>query len=314
MPISDLSVDHRKTNEMSNNKFVSDSYKVMHDMSSDNNNIIVAGGRLPPMTSTALSSHVEDMVSSGLASSDEERESSAEVVTRREMILALIARSEVEEEEVGDPETEETNNNNDEGNHQHKDSSTASEVQGVNAEAIEDRSVDHKAAKRTKWSWGSYLKFVTPLDDLPLDQAKARCDLCNKTYSRRSIRSHINIVHRYGNPRVKCDVCDTEVKRSSLRKHKLRYHPSSERVNCKHPNGEESQSGVYLKFATPIDDAIKNSAKIKCNLCERIIVRTYISHHIKNFHNLSPRVKCDECGKEVKEYSLRRHKLRIHKK
>ena len=142
--ISDLVSIER---QMRINKVRPDRYQVKHE--SDNNNIIVAGcvdpvsGNLPPITSTVLSSYVEDSISSGFisssSSSDEDGDSSAKVVTRREMILALIARSEVEEEEVGDPETEETNNNNDiEGDHQHQGSSTASDVQGVNEEAIED--------------------------------------------------------------------------------------------------------------------------------------------------------------------------------
>ena len=168
---------------------VSDSYQVEHE--SDNNNIIVAGGTLPPITTTALSSHVEDNVSSGLvsssSSSDEDSDSPVKVVTRREMILALIARSEVEEGGK-DPESVETNNNDIEGDHQHQGSSTASDVQGVDEE---DKSVNHEAAKLKKRSWGSYVKFLTPID-----QAKARCDLCNKIYSRRFIRRHIKKFHK----------------------------------------------------------------------------------------------------------------------
>ena len=179
------------------NKIVSDSYQVKHDMSrlSSDNNIIIARGTLPPTTITALlSSHVEDNVSSGLvsyvsssSSSDEDSDSPVKVVTRREMILALIARSEVEEGGK-DPESVETNNNDIEGDHQHQGSSTASDVQGVDEE---DKSVNHEAAKLKKRSWGSYLKFLTPID-----QAKARCDLCNKIYSRRFIRRHIKKFHK----------------------------------------------------------------------------------------------------------------------
>ena len=164
-----------------------------------NNNIIVAGwvdpvsGNLPHITSTVLSSYVEDSISSrsgfisSSSSSDEDGDSSAKVVTRREMILALIARSEVEEGGK-DPESVETNNNDIEGDHQHQGSSTASDVQGVDEE---DKSVNHEAAKLKKRSWGSYLKFLTPID-----QAKARCDLCNKIYSRRFIRRHIKKFHK----------------------------------------------------------------------------------------------------------------------
>ena len=176
------------------NKIVSDSYQVKHDMSrlSSDNNTIIARGTLPPTTITALlSSHVEDNVSSGLvsssSSSDEDSDSPTKVVTRREMILALIARSEVEEGGK-DPESVETNNNDIEGDHQHQGSSTASDVQGVDEE---DKSVNHEAAKLKKRSWGSYLKFLTPID-----QAKARCHLCNKIYSRRFIRRHIKKFHK----------------------------------------------------------------------------------------------------------------------
>ena len=178
------------------------------------------------------------------------------------MILALIARSEEDNNDIGEE-------------HQHQDSSTVSDAQVEDEEDSEGGSADHDPGERKKLNWGSYLKFVTPIDE---DQAKARCNLCNKIYSRRFIRYHINNVHRYGNPLVKCDVCGKEVKKRSLRTHKFKFHPSSERVNCEH--------------------------------CGKNILRDHLKYHINNVHN-NPRVKCDVCGKEVKRIGLRTHKL-IH--
>ena len=283
--ISDLVSIER---QMRINKVRPDRYQVKHE--SDNNNIIVAGcvdpvsGNLPPITSTVLSSYVEDSISSGFisssSSSDENGDSSAKVVTRREMILALIARSEVEEEHQ-DPESEEINNNDVVEEHQHQDGSTTSDAQVEDEKDVKDGSANHEAVERKKLSWGSYLKFVTPIDgeDFPGNQTRARCDLCNKIYLRSFIRMHINNVHRH-NPRVKCDVCSKEVKKKGLNRHKLKYHPSSERVNC--------------------------------DYCGKNILKDHLKYHIDNVHN-NLRVKCDVCGKEVKvkRDGLKRHKL-IH--
>ena len=267
---------------------MSDSYKVMHDMPSDNNNIIVAGGRLPPITRTALSSHVEDMVSSGLVSSSSstDDDSPTKVVTRREMILALIARSEVKEAEK-DPESEENNKNDVGGEHQHRDRTSDAQVE--DEEDVKDGSANtanHDAGERKKWSWGSYLKFVTPIqdEDLAGNQARARCNLCNKIYLRSFIRMHIHR-HRHGNPgsrKTPCNICGELIQQQNLKRHKRRVHPNGETV--------KPLERRYLKFATPIDD-LKYSAKVKCNLCNRNMTRAYISKHIQSVHGF--KVKCD---------------------
>ena len=235
------------------------------------------------------------------------------------MILALIARSEVEEADK-DPESEEINNNDIGGEHQHQDSSTTSDAQGEDEEDVKDGSANtanHDAGERKKWSWGSYLKFVTPIEDEDLagNQARARCNLCNKIYLRSFIRMHIHR-HRHGNPgsrKTPCNICGELIQQQNLKRHKRRVHPNGETV--------KPLERRYLKFATPIDD-LKYSAKVKCNLCNRNMTRAYISKHIQSVHGSkvkcdngynNPRVKCDVCGKEVKRDGLKMHKLRIHK-
>ena len=174
--------------------------------------------------------------------------------------------------------------------------------QGEDEEDVKGESANHDAEERKKWSWGSYLKFITPIEeeDSPGNQARARCNLCNKIYLRSFIRMHINR-HRHGNPgsrKIPCNICGALIQQQNLKRHKRKVH----RINV-----EKKKRGSYLKFATPIDDA----KKVKCNLCDSIMARSHISNHIKRVHGSL--VKCDLCGIKVKENSLKMHKLRIHK-
>ena len=319
-PISDLVSIER---QMRINKVGPDCYQVKHE--SNNNNIIVAGlvdpvsGNLPPITSTVLSSYVEDNIGSGFisssSSSDEDGDSSAKVVTRREMILALIARSEEEEEEK-DPESEKTNNNDIVEEHQHQDGSTTSDAQVEDEEDVKDGSANHDAVERKKLSWGSYLKFVTPIEgeDSPGigNQARARCDLCNKIYLRSFIRMHINNVHRH-NPRVKCDVCSKEVKKKGLNRHKLKYHPSSERVNCDYCGKNILKD--HLKYHI---DNVHNNLRVKCDVCGKEVkvkrdgLRTHKLIHSDVDRPVSRKTSCNICGELIQQRNLMRHKRRVH--
>ena len=187
------------------------------------------------------------------------------------------------------------------------------------------------------------MKLATSIDDLPRRQAKVRCNLCNKIYSKQGFHYHINGVHR--KLRVKCDICGKEGRPDFLWSHKKTFHslPSSNekvkekdqlknhtecvhvhnnpRVKC-HICGKavkkgslkdhklRREKGKYLNFATPIDDK-SSSNKVKCNLCGNIVSKPNISVHIKNVH-FHLKVKCDVCGKEVRKDSLKKHKLNIH--
>ena len=79
-----------------------------------------------------------------------------------------------------------------------------------------------------------------------------------------------------------------------------------------HAAEERKKWGYYRKFASPIEDLPKDrAAKVRCNLCSKIISKSGIAFHIDGVHN-KIRVKCDVCGKEVRKDWLKAHKKTVH--
>ena len=116
----------------------------------------------------------------------------------------------------------------------------------------------------------------------------------------------------YENP-VACYECGKIIKENSLKSHLKHVHNSDkiffycDKCDFKTPN--KSTLKGHIK-------SVHFAAYITCHICGKKVKghkdQDRLRKHIKRFHEEQEMVKCDECGKELKKYGLRAHKIKVH--
>ena len=127
----------------------------------------------------------------------------------------------------------------------------------------------------------------THINAAHINEKNHACDTCDKTFkSLRQLRIHIDCVHNKIK-KYSCHICDKRFAQSSNRDQHMSIHSDSER------------------------------SRFKCETCGKTFAnKQYLKNHREREH-LSQQireVKCEYCGKNVREWNLKRHQVNMHDK
>ncbi|ELT94850.1 hypothetical protein CAPTEDRAFT_225205 [Capitella teleta] len=148
------------------------------------------------------------------------------------------------------------------------------------------------------------------------------CTQCGAMLSsQRMLDLHIKQKHIYGGRMVVCDMCGTEVTQSYLKKHKQLMHdptyvkvvkPKEEYIPCPECDYQAPKQCLLQKHVM----RMHKERKLCCSQCHARFALEYdLRLHMKNIHQsdqLNALVKCEKCGKEMKQRNLEHHMKNVH--
>ncbi len=155
---------------------------------------------------------------------------------------------------------------------------------------------------------------TTADDRAALKDKKIDCKICSKTLaSNRTLRNHVNAVHKKMKPH-KCHICAVTFSRvSSLKSHVDSVHNNLRPFECK----------ICFKTLTTNRslkqhvDAVHNKMKShKCQICaKRFSQICHLKSHFNSVHNNLRPLECKICSKKFATNSeLKKHRNKVHNK
>lgn len=142
---------------------------------------------------------------------------------------------------------------------------------------------------------------------------KKRCIKCDKIYSSYSkLKRHVNTIHLKSEI-TNCEYCGIELcSKDSLRHHIKLVHEKANVVKCNKCDKIFSCNG---SLTTHIKSVHEKIYVCECNICDKeFSSKIALENHIQNIHeNMSDKVKCELCDKDINRSNYDFHKYNIHK-
>ncbi|CRK96019.1 CLUMA_CG009459, isoform A [Clunio marinus] len=134
------------------------------------------------------------------------------------------------------------------------------------------------------------------------------CEICGKTFTKYTLKKHLNGVHLNIKP-YQCDICGNKFCKASLAKH-ITTHISLEHrskdFHCQICGRSYFNKELLRKHILNVHEKPKH---LSCSMCGR---RFRSEESLKN-HKLLPHfLSCELCGKMVRKKTLKRHLKGVH--
>ena len=134
------------------------------------------------------------------------------------------------------------------------------------------------------------------------------CTICgHKASTQGNLKEHVQTQHK--GKKYQCNVCDKEYKsQSGLRAHKITVHEGKRnKCNiCEYSATQKSSLSVHIKIS-------HLQQSFKCRICDyQATFKHHLTIHVNNIHQTRERVKCPDCNKSLKQWSLSGHRKSFH--
>jgi len=151
------------------------------------------------------------------------------------------------------------------------------------------------------------------LKDSPTAQkARRRCEFCDKVFSSKKLRQHINRVHL----KIPCPDCGKSFSQNYLKLHRETVHLNKWKKEC-------LDCGLSLRITSLAlhrryyckGKSQKARRTARCEYCDKVLSSSNLSMHINRVHlKIKYLEKCQDCGKSFDKKHVKMHRETVHLK
>ncbi len=155
---------------------------------------------------------------------------------------------------------------------------------------------------------------TTTDDRAIMKDKKIDCNICSKTFaSNRTLRNHVNAVHKKMKPH-KCQICAVTFSRiSSLKSHVDAIHNNLRPFECKICSKALTTNRSLKQHVEAVHEKMKSH---KCQICAKSFSQIcHVRSHVNSVHNNLRPLECKICSKKFATNSeLKKHDSKVHNK